>query len=246
MRKVVFITGASSGLGMAMAREFAERGYSLVLAARRQSLLDDLSLQLKSRYGCQVLVIPLDVVDCDAVEQSLQQAQAQMGRIDIVIANAGVGITGKSGEIAFTDIKQMIDVNVMGLMATVESALRLFRAQGGGQIVGLSSVAGSRGLPSGGVYGATKSAVSTYLQAVQVETYKEPIDVTILSPGYIDTPMNQGSSSRPFLIGLDKGAKKLVDRIEQKVAHAYVPSWPWSILAPVLRCLPVRLLSAAR
>ncbi|MGH1373198.1 MAG: SDR family NAD(P)-dependent oxidoreductase [Cellvibrionaceae bacterium] len=241
--KTVFLTGASSGLGKGMAKEFAERGYDLVLTARRLELLEEIAEQLSRDYQIKVIVKALDVCDCAAVVDSLKQAHEQLGRLDVVIANAGIGVNGRAGKSSMQDIERMIDVNIKGLMATVEGALPLMRAQGHGQIVGLSSVAGSRGLPSGGVYGATKAAVTTYLEAVQAETQSEAIDVTILAPGYIDTPINQGAKSRPFVIPAEAGCKKLVDAIERRKTFAFVPGWPWSILAPILRRLPTRIIA---
>ena len=236
--KIAFITGASSGLGKGMARELASRGYDLVLTARRLELLEELAEDITQASRVRVLVKALDVTDADAVVRVMKDATEYMGRLDLVIANAGIGINGRAGQSLLSDINAMIDVNIKGLMTTVEVALPLLRQQGGGQIVGISSVAGCRGLPSGGVYGATKSAVTTYLQAVQAETHKEPIDVTILAPGYIDTPINQGAKSRPFVIPAEQGSKKLVDAIERRRRFAFIPGWPWGLLASVLKRLP--------
>ncbi len=242
-RKTVFLTGASSGLGMGMAREFAQRGYDLVLTARRLDVLENLAEELTHNSDARVVVKALDVTDISAVAQVLADAHRQMGRLDIIIANAGIGANGRAGMSDFKGIERMIDVNVKGLMATVEAGLPLLRNQSSGHIVGISSVAGCRGLPSGGVYGATKAAVTNYLQAVQAETVNEPIDVTILAPGYIDTPINQGAKSRPFVIPPEVGCRKLVEAIEAKKQFAYIPGWPWSLLGPVLKRLPTRLIA---
>ena len=241
--KTVFLTGASSGLGKGMAREFAQRGYDLVLTARRLELLEALAEELRQNSDARILVKALDVCDGAAVAQILAEAQQELGRLDIVIANAGIGVTGRAGQSSMQDIERMIDVNVKGLIATVEASLPLFRTQKSGQIVGISSVAGSRGLPGGGVYGATKAAVTNYLEAVQAETQGESLDVTILAPGYIDTPINQGAKSRPFVISAEAGCKKLVDAIEKKKRFAFVPGWPWSLLAPLLRRLPTSVIA---
>jgi short-subunit dehydrogenase len=242
-KKTVFLTGASSGLGKGMAREFAQRGYDLVLTARRLELLEELAEELRRDSGTQVLVKALDVCDSMAVAKVLAESYQQLGRLDIVIANAGIGVNGRVGQSSMQDLERMIDVNIKGLIATVEASLPIFRTQNRGQIVGLSSVAGSRGLPSGGVYGATKAAVTTYLEALQAETQNEAVDVTILAPGYIDTPINQGAKSRPFVISAEDGCKKLVDAIERKKRFAFVPGWPWSLLAPLLRRLPTRIIA---
>jgi len=124
-------------------------------------------------------------------------------------------------------------------MTTVDAAVALFRRQdGGGQVVGISSMAGVRGLPGSAAYSAAKAGLTVYLEAVRAETYAEPITVTTIAPGYIDTPINRDMKSRPFLIDVEKGAKITADLIERKVAYATVPRFPWTIIKPVLRVAP--------
>lgn len=239
MAKTVFITGASSGLGKGMAFELASRGYNLALAARRS--LQDVADEITAQHGVTVKAYELDVTNFDAVGECLQQVLTDFSSLDIVIANAGIGETMYVGKSDFKEVKATIDTNVLGLMATVESAIPIFRKQGSGHIVGLSSAAGERGVPGIAVYCASKSAVTTYLKALQVESYREDIDVTILAPGYIDTPINQAAKSRPFVIPLQQGVVELVDKIEGKVSFSFVPSWPWAIVARVMRYLPNRV-----
>jgi NAD(P)-dependent dehydrogenase (short-subunit alcohol dehydrogenase family) len=131
---------------------------------------------------------------------------------------------------------------LIGAMATVDAAVALFRRQGGGQVVGLASVAGVRGLPGSSFYSASKAGVAAYLDAVRAETYPEPITVTTIVPGYIDTPLSRGMRSRPFVIDVDKGARLIADLIERGVAHASVPRLPWTLVAPLLRVAPMSLL----
>jgi NAD(P)-dependent dehydrogenase (short-subunit alcohol dehydrogenase family) len=128
-------------------------------------------------------------------------------------------------------------------MATIDAAVALFRRQGGGQIVGIGSVAGARGLPTSGSYSASKAGVATYLDSVRVETHREPITVTTIAPGYIDTPINQDMKSRPFLVSVDKGARITADLIERGAGYATVPRFPWTLIVPLLRVLPVSLLA---
>jgi NAD(P)-dependent dehydrogenase (short-subunit alcohol dehydrogenase family) len=118
----------------------------------------------------------------------------------------------------------------------------LFRRQGGGQVVGVSSVAGVRGLPGSGSYSASKAGIAVYLDSVRAETYREPITVTTIAPGYIDTPLNQDMKSRPFLIDVEEGARATADLIERGAGYATVPRFPWTVLAPLLRVLPTSLL----
>jgi short-subunit dehydrogenase len=134
---------------------------------------------------------------------------------------------------------------VIGALATVDAAVALFRKQGGGHIVGITSVAGFRGLPTSASYSASKAALDTYLDAVRVETHHEPIQVTALAPGYIDTPINQDMPNRPFLISVEEGARIAADLIERGVGHATVPRLPWTLIAPLLRRAPTALLARA-
>jgi NAD(P)-dependent dehydrogenase (short-subunit alcohol dehydrogenase family) len=133
----------------------------------------------------------------------------------------------------------IVDTNLIGAMATIDAAVALFRGQdGGGQIVGVGSVAGVRGLPGSSSYSASKAGLATYLESVRAETYAEPITVTTLAPGYIDTPLNQDVKSRPFLIDVEKGARIMADLIERRVRYATVPRFPWTVIKPLLRVLP--------
>lgn len=239
---VVFITGASSGLGMEMAREFSRRGYRLALAARRKEALVSLQTELSRLSGTDVHCYRLDVTYPERVEKVLQQAQQDMGQLDVVIANAGVGEGHYIGRGPWEAVERMVSTNITGLMATLEVAARLFLEQGSGQLVAISSVAGFRGLPRSAVYCATKSAVLTYMDALRIEMRNQPIGVTTIAPGFIDTPINEGMPFRPFLIDAETGARKMVDAIVARKRFAFVPGYPWLILARLLRCLPDPLL----
>lgn len=244
--KVVFITGASSGLGRQMAIEFAGRGYRIALTARRLDLLEKLKSELMHRGGGQVFIATLDVMDEVAVSHVFAQVRAQFGSIDIAVLNAGIGHQGVIGKLAFAKVRDTINTNVLGFMATVDAAMRCFREQGHGHVVGISSVAAFRGLPASGVYSASKAAVTTYLQALRAETYGSAIVVTTLSPGFIDTPINQGAKSRPFVIGVQEGGKLLVDLIERRVNSATVPRWPWALVARLLAWMPTAWIAKLR
>lgn len=244
--KSVFITGASSGLGRQMAIEFSRRGYRLALCARRLDVLMALRTELQAEGGNAVFVAALDVTDEVAVAQVLAQARAQLGSLDIVVANAGIGHHGTIGKLPFERVRDTINTNVIGFMATVDAAMFHFKEQGHGHLVGISSVAAFRGMPARGVYGASKAAVTTYLESLRAETYGSPIVVTTLSPGLIDTPLNRGAKSRPFVIGVERGGQLLVDLIERQVERATVPRWPWSVVARVMAVLPTSVIAKLR
>jgi NAD(P)-dependent dehydrogenase (short-subunit alcohol dehydrogenase family) len=167
-----------------------------------------------------------------------------LGRCDIVVANAGLGNSGRVGEGNMERSRLIVETNLIGAMATVDAAVALFRRQGGdGHIVGVGSVAGVRGLPGSGSYSASKAGLAAYLESVRAETHGEPIKVTTIAPGYIDTPINKEMKSRPFLIDVDKGARITADLIERGVGYATVPRFPWTFVAPLLRVLPTSLLA---
>lgn len=242
MGKTILITGASSGIGEHLALEMAERGYDLALTARRLDRLED----LKARIGdkVRVEVMQLDVTDTVATIAAVEALWAKMGGLDIVVANAGVGGDNGVGKGVTDQQIAMVNTNVSGLIATLDPAVALMRARGeGGQIVGVASVAGFRGLPGTSVYSGTKAFVITYLQSLRAELKKDNIAVTCLSPGFIDTPLNEDlGDKRPFLVDVQTGAKSAADLIEKRVAHSTVPRWPWTAVGVALKIMPAALM----
>jgi short-subunit dehydrogenase len=242
--ETAFITGASSGIGRALAIELAKRGHDLFLTARRVDALEELRAEIAARHPQRrVGLRGLDVTDDGEVASALAEAAEKLGRCDIVIANAGIGKSGRVGEGDVERARLIVETNLIGMIATVDAAVALFRRQGGGQIVGVASVAGIRGLPGSGAYSASKAGVIAYLQAVRAETLDEPISVTTIAPGYIDTPINQDVKSRPFLIGVAEGARQIADLIERRASYGTVPRMPWTVIGPLLRVLPTSLLA---
>ena len=243
MARSIFITGASSGIGEALAVEFARRGYDIAIAARRADRLDAQASRLLGLGAGRVLPVTLDVTDFDAIDGTLRRAATEFGRLDILVVNAGVGYSLPAGKGKFDLARRTLDTDLIGAIATIEHALPLLRAQGGGQIVGITSIAGVRGMPFMGAYSAAKAGLHRYLQALRAELHQEPIVVTELAPGYIDTDMNRDVANRPFVIPVTKGAAIMARMIERKVGHRYVPMWPWTLVAPILRILPTRFLA---
>jgi len=241
LSKSVLITGATRGLGEGLARQFAARGYKLALTGRKLEDLESLRARLQSESP-QVCVRLLDVSDFDAVPIILRECAEELGGLDIVIVNAGVAIAARGGQGMFEQMRATIDVNLTGAIATAEAALEIFRKQGKGQLVGMSSIAALRGMPGQGAYCATKAAFNTYLEALRCETFNENIKVTVLAPGYIDTDINRSLGSRPFLVSADKGTRIMADLIERQVGFRYVPPWPWTLVAQFIKLLPVSML----
>jgi NAD(P)-dependent dehydrogenase (short-subunit alcohol dehydrogenase family) len=188
--------------------------------------------------GARVETLVLDVGDSAAVLAGIPALAARLGRVDLVIANAGVGGERFAGHEDFAHDEQVVHTNLVGAMATVDAAVKLFRAAGGGHIVAVSSVAGYRGLPGHGAYSASKAGLNAYLEAVRAEVEDANIVVTTLAPGYIDTPINQHMKSRPFLVSAEVGAQRAADLIERGVRVSPVPVFPWNAVGFVMRTLP--------
>lgn len=241
MTKSVLITGATRGLGKGMARQFAARGYQLALTGRNLDDLEKLAAELKAQSP-QICIRALDVTEYDAVPQVLRSCAEELGGLDIVIANAGVAFAAKAGQGLFEQMRTTIDINLTGAIATSEAAVELFRSQGRGQLVGVSSVAALRGMRGHGAYSASKAGFSKYLEALRCETFAEPLIVTELAPGYIDTDLNRSMASRPFVVSAEKGTRIMVDLIERQVSFRYVPPWPWTVVAQFLKLLPIKIL----
>jgi NAD(P)-dependent dehydrogenase (short-subunit alcohol dehydrogenase family) len=243
MARTMFITGASSGIGEALAVEFARRGYELAIAARRTDRLEVLAERLRGLGAARVLPVSMDVTDFDGIAGALGRVVAEIGRLDVVVVNAGVGYSVPAGRGRFDLVKRTLDTDLTGAIATIEQALPILRAQRGGQIVAITSIAGARGMPFLGAYSAAKAGLHRYLQSLRAEVHREPIKVTELAPGYIDTDMNRGVPHRPFVIPAEKGAAIMARLIERRVSHAYVPAWPWALVAPLLRIVPTALMA---
>jgi len=154
-----------------------------------------------------------------------------------------VGYNTPAGKGRFDLVKRTLDTNLTGAIATIEQALPILRAQGGGQIVAITSIASVRGMPFLGAYSAAKGGLHRYLQSLRAEVHREPITVTELAPGYIDTDMNRGVPNRPFVIPVEKGAAIMARLIERGASRRFVPWWPWTLAALLIRVLPTALVA---
>lgn len=240
--KRYLLTGASSGIGEALARLLASRGYDLVLAARRIDSLKLLAEELSTLHGRKVVALPLDVTDFAAAQAIIGQAADALGGLDGVIANAGIALSGKVGSGHFDNDRRVIETNLTGAIASLDAATELFLQQGHGHLVALASVAGKVGLPGNAGYSASKFGLVGYMQTLAAEVSRKGLSTTMLLPGFIDTPLNQGMKSRPFVIDVERGAALIAKHIENKRRFAYVPGWPWALLAPLLALVPPKLI----
>jgi short-subunit dehydrogenase len=235
----VLITGASAGIGKALAYQYASRGASLGLLARRVDLLSEIAADIVARYPeVNVHYEALDVAALETVLPTLQICAAKLGGVDCVIANAGITGVNKTGAGEFNKDVRVIQVNLLGGMATVDGAARIFRQQGHGCIVGISSVSAFRGIPGSAAYSASKAGFSNYLDAVRMELAKYKIKVIAVHPGFIKTDLAPNMEKYPFVIEADKAAAKIVTGIEAGNSNIIVPPLPWRLVSPVLPWLP--------
>jgi NADP-dependent 3-hydroxy acid dehydrogenase YdfG len=245
MRSKILITGASAGLGAEMARQFAAKGRDLALCARRLDRLEALRAELvAARPDINVAVRELDVTDDDAVFRVFAELAGELGGLDRVIVNAGLGKGAPLGTGRHYANRQTAMTNFVGALAQCEAALEHFRAADAGHLVIVSSMSALRGMPGTmTTYAATKSAVATLADGIRADVYGTPIKVTTLFPGYIASEMNSGTGRPPpLLVDTVKGVRAMVAAIEREAGHAAVPPWPWRPLGVVLRHVPTGVL----
>ncbi|HEY8243556.1 MAG TPA: SDR family oxidoreductase [Casimicrobiaceae bacterium] len=240
---LVFLTGASSGLGEALALHYAKQGATLGLVARRQSELDRVAAALAP---ATVATYAADVKDADAMAAAGRDFEKRYGVPDVVIANAGVsrGTLAEHAEdlSAFRDV---FDTNVLGIVHTFHPFIAPMRAAKRGTLVGIASVAGFRGLPGAAAYSASKSAAMTLLESLRVELRGSGVSVVTIAPGYVATPMTARNPYRmPFLMRPDRAAASMARAIARRKRFHVLP-WPMALVGRLLRMLPRPLYDAA-
>lgn len=243
-RKNILITGASSGLGLGMAKEFAKSHHNLALCARRKDCLEQLKAELLANNpNITVLTYELDVNDHDAVFRVFNQCKAAMGSIDRIIVNAGMGKGASIGSGFFKANLQTAQTNFIAAIAQCEAAMEIFRAQNAGHLVTISSISAVRGFRRAmTVYAATKAAVTSLSEGIRIDVMNTPIKVTCVHPGFIRTEINEKVKTVPFIVDLETGSKAMVKAINKEQANVYVPSYPWALLHWVLRIAPLSII----
>lgn len=264
--KVVLITGASSGIGRGLALELARRGARLGLMARggtapkvataavgdgRSSdppgviepsprlleVIEQISQEAQTRSGEKIAIaLPADVRDAGSVQAAADKLVQEFGKIDVLIANAGIGATTAATELDPAAVADVLEVNVLGAVNSVAAVLPEMVRRGSGQLVAISSLSAYRGLPKSAAYCSSKAAVSSFFESVRIDLIGRGVDVTIIHPGFIKTPLTAGRKNKmPFLMELDAAVKKIIWAIEQrKKSYAF----PWQ-LASIVRAAMV-------
>ena len=234
----VFITGASSGIGAALALSYAQRGAQLGLVGRRRVALESLCAQLP---GQNHRIYVLDVRDRAALHAAANDFQ-QAGPVDVVIASAGISVGTVTEALEdFEVFRAVHETNVLATVATFEPFVAAMRARGQGRLVGIASVAAVRGLPGAGAYSASKAAVRAYCESLRVELYGSGVKVVTISPGFIETPMTAKNPYRmPFLMPVQAFAAQAQRHIDKGTSSVVIP-WQMGIVAGLLRAVPVAL-----
>ena len=244
MAKTILITGASSGIGAGMAREFAKKGYNLAICARRLDRLETLKQELESQYNIKVIAKTLDVTDYDQVFEVFRAFKEDFGTIDRIIVNAGVGEGRRIGKGNFAINKATVETNFISALAQCEAAVEIFRAQNSGHLVMISSMSAMRGMPKHlTAYGASKAGVARLAAGIRAALGNPPIKVTAILPGYIRTEINEGAKKLPFEVDEKTGSRLLAAEIEKAPVKAYVPKWPWLPLGLAMKVLPLKLVN---
>ena len=226
----VVISGASSGIGEALARHYARADSVLGLISRRQP-----AVSLPGR----VVGYCADVTDVAAIKAAADDFASRFGAPDLVIANAGIGVGTLGADLADVDkLRRMLEVNVAGLAATLAAFAPVMHAAGGGTLAGIASVAGFRGLAGNGAYCASKAAAIRWLESLRVELRGSGVSVVCICPGYIDTPMTRVNRFRmPFLLSADEAARRIARAIAARRRLAVIP-WQMALVSLLLRSLP--------
>jgi short-subunit dehydrogenase len=225
------ITGASSGIGKGLALEIAARGAHLGLLARREDLLNEIVDQAKAR-GVKAVASPADVRDAKAVRDAADRFRKELGPIDVLIANAGIGTADHAVRLTPEHAANVIGINVLGAVNSVAAVLPEMVERKQGRLVAISSLAAYRGLAKSAAYCASKSALSAYFESLRIDLRHTGVGVTIIHPGFIKTALTAGRGAKmPYLMELDEAVKKIVSAIEKEKR---IYAFPWQ-LATIVR-----------
>jgi NADP-dependent 3-hydroxy acid dehydrogenase YdfG len=230
--KIVFLTGASSGIGEALALAMAQRGATIGLLARREELLKELAVKCENNGG-RARYFAVDVTDAKAVAKAAESLRNEFGQIDILIANAGIG--GNNSETRNLNseaVAKVININLLGAVNAVSAVLPAMLENKSGQLVAVSSLAGFRGLPKSAAYSASKAGMTAFFESVRLDVQSKGVAVTIIQPGFIKTPLTSGRASKmPFLMELEDSIPLFMRAIERRAKFA---AFPWQ-LASIVR-----------
>lgn len=232
--ETALVTGGSTGIGAALAAELAARGTRVAICARRPEQLD----AMRPRIGPSGIVIAADLSDPKRAVEVVDEAAAKLGHLDLVVANAGMGIARSATKLREEHVTPVFMLNTVGACATLTAAIPHMLERKKGHLVGISSIAGYRGLPSNAAYSASKAAFSAFLESIRVDLYRTGLQVTDVRPGFIDTPLTQKNKFKmPFLMPADEGGRRILRALEAG-RRVYTFPWPMAIGARILTLIP--------
>ena len=239
--KRVLITGASSGIGRALAIEYGRRGHAVALAARREEALAETARLATEAGAPEAVTLATDLSAAENAQKLWHNANEQLGDIDIVIANAGVGRNYRVHKLSYEDFDFLTRVNYTATVALMLEAAPAMVERGHGQLVGISSIAGFRGLPAASAYCGSKAALTHFLESARIDLRPKGVQVTVVSPGFVKTPMVEDHKGPlPFLVPVDKAARIVAKGISKKKRHIQFP-WQLVLIARLGRLLPAPL-----
>lgn len=236
------VTGASSGIGRALTKALAARGVRVFAAARRKELLEGLRDELGSD---QVVPLVLDVTEPEATREAIARADEGCGGLDLVVANAGIGPHTPAQRLRWKDVEDVVRVNVLGAAATLTAVLGPMVERRRGHLVGISSLAGYRGLPGFAAYSGSKAFLSTFLESLRLDLRRKGVKVTTVSPGFVRTEINlQRRAPMPMAVEVDDAAERIASAI-YRGARSYAFPWPMALATGFARTLPDFLYDAS-
>ncbi len=238
MNQFALITGASTGIGRELSFKYAQAGFNLILIARREELLKTLKQKIQTeKPDCEVILLAADVGDYKKFYEDLKSVLNACGPVAVAIANAGIGLTTDEAGNTWDKSLKTYEVNLLGALATLEVAKDKMLAQGFGQLVGISSVAGYRGLPLTGAYCASKAAITTHLESMRGDLKSRNIGVTSVHPGFVATPMTEKNGKMAWVVSAGRAAEIIFNGIQKRKARIIFP-WQMRFMVIVMRLVP--------
>jgi len=235
--QVAVVTGASSGIGWALARTLAGQGCRVGLIARRKDKLEALAQEIRQAGG-QASLAPADVGNREETNAAVRQIAGELGPVDLLIANAGVGMPTVVKPLNTAHIEKMCRVNYLGVVYAIESVLPAMLERGKGHLAAVSSLAAYKGLPGESGYCASKVAVNVFMEGLRIQLRGQGIKVSIVCPGFVRTPMTEVNDFKmPWLLEADEAARRIVRALERGRAVYDFP-WQTSMLTKLTRWLP--------
>jgi short-subunit dehydrogenase len=234
---VVIVTGASSGIGRALAVRLASSGYRVGLIARRGQLIENVAGEIGAAGGV-AMAAAADVGDRPALRAAIIELEKGLGPIDVMVANAGFGAPTRLDPLNIDEVEQTIRVNVMGVIYSIEAVLPGMIARGSGHLMAISSLGAFKGLPGESAYCASKAAVNAYMEGLRIALRSKGVVVTTVCPGFVETPMTPMDTAMPFMMSADAAAQRIARLIARRRGGVFRFPLPMALLMSLIARLP--------